>query len=99
MPAVIYLRKNSYLTTKFNEEIMLYAQSGLFQMWRNLYINDMFYLNRKINAIIPKQLTNEHLNGGYQICGIILIFSIFIFTLEILSNQNESLKTILNFFH
>lgn len=79
-PSAFYFQKNSFLTETFNEKLLQLMNAGLIEYWHNLFVKG----GQKAKSNGPKILTMKHLIGIFQILGLGLISSAFLFILECL---------------
>lgn len=94
----IFVRKSSYLLHTMNNEIQLYLANGLMDRWVTEYIQEK-YVGNTFSIKEPKKLTNAELLGGYEICAVFYIYSIFVAILEILSKKFKFIRGLMNLFH
>lgn len=96
----IFVRKSSYLLHTVNNEIQLYLANGLMDRWVTEYIQEKYVGSTTRSSVKElKKLTNSELLGGYEICAVLYLYSIFIAFLEILSKRYLSIRNFMNLFH
>lgn len=84
MPVVMYFSKYSALPKAFNRELLLYAEFGFLEYWTVEY-SDKRFSGDRYDQRIPKELKVKNITGILQICSVLLVFSIFVFVLEVLA--------------
>ena len=98
-PTVMYFPKKHYLLHSMNEEIMLCAQNGLIDYWIGLYIKKKGHQQSTTEGSSePKIIQLRSIIGILVICSGLLVFSMFVFILEILSPRYASIRNIIDFF-
>lgn len=95
IPFCIYLRKNSPLTTTFNEQIDLYASYGLINSWARRYKTPTF---RESHSVEPKRLAFNQISGLLTVYMCMIAASAVVFALEMMATRFQVVKHILDFF-
>lgn len=91
-PISMLLRKSSYLKPEINRVISKFLANGLIKHWIGVYDDpDIIIANKE-----PSELTFKELLGGFQICLIFYICSIFVFCIELISVRFVFVKKIMN---
>lgn len=78
----IYLRKNSFLETPYNQKIRNLKSSGLINFWASDYIRQEF-MNIKIRDDSPKKLNIDQLMGGFEVWFIGIATGLIILAFEV----------------
>ncbi|KAM7347845.1 uncharacterized protein ACRADG_007331 [Cochliomyia hominivorax] len=86
----LYLAKHSYLSVKFNEEIMNVHAVGLVQFWAKNYINNKCDISKHL--IPDVKIEQDNLWGIYMICGLLYLVAFLIFLIEMLSLKLKILR-------
>lgn len=94
----IFVRKSSYLLHTINNEIQLFLANGLMDRWVTEYIQQT-YVGNTFTIKEPRKLTNSELLGGYEICAVFYVYSIFVAILEIMSRRFGFIRNLMNSFH
>ncbi|XP_055615243.1 uncharacterized protein LOC129761543 [Toxorhynchites rutilus septentrionalis] len=92
----IYYPKKSMLTREFDEQILKIQASGLMFLWINRY-GDYNFFGAQDEKSSPRQLSNEHLLVGYEICAVMLTFSGIVFALENVSRRFVRLRNLFEY--
>lgn len=90
-PVSILLQNASCLKSEFNHQIGAYLSNGLIKYWIGDYEKAIVTISSKE----PSELSVSELLGGFQICLIFYVLSIFVLSLEMLSVKFDFLRKIL----
>lgn len=92
---VFLFRKKSPMTRVFNRQIQSLQQSGLIDYWTKERIDPH---ESKSTKTKPSTLELKSVFAAFQICGVLYMFSCFLFILEMMSVKCQRIKQILDYF-
>lgn len=96
-PVALYYPKKSRLTKVFDDRIRNIQPTGLIRFWMKRY-GDYDFFQKMDSSREPRQLSNLHLAGGYQVFAGCLAVSGVVFVMEILSVYSAVLRKLFLFF-
>lgn len=93
MPFCMYFRKHSSLEKPFNQQINLYSSSGLIVTWAEQFKKPSY----KSERMEPKALSLDQIIGLLIICFCLIAASVIMFIFELMSNNHETVRIIMDF--
>jgi hypothetical protein len=92
----ILLNENTALLTEINQQLLAITTNGFMQAWTKTFTGSKI-TDSKIPQEGPKRLSNNQLQGLYEVFLVGLTGSFFVFTLELLSRKLKVLRDFLDF--
>lgn len=96
LPISIYFKKNTCLSTAFNEQIHKYTNGGLINTWADIFISEYSrrVKRRNLDLSAPEKLSLDQISGIIIICVVMYAFSGFVLGMEILSTKYKWIRVI-----
>lgn len=93
MPFTMYFQKHSCFLKSFNDQINLFASSGLITAWRRNYEKSGY----KSEPMLPKGLSIDQIAGVITVCICLIAASILVFIFELISTCHEAMELVMDF--
>lgn len=89
---VIFLRKNSFLKTAFDQKLTMLKSNGLINFWISKYMT-YSYLSEPTPSNKPEKLNFHQILGAVQVCLACFLISIIVFILELIIHKLKKKRT------